>query len=108
DLVRMQLLKPLGESTAGIVLVPVERHQTENALRRLQSERLHIVDLKDEARQLEFAGQAVLGCLFQRVRQICSGVGESDGVSTGRLRLDKKGRKIRRAEWRMDCTHDLA
>src|SRR5208283_5478497 len=46
--------------------------------------------------------------LFQRVRYICSGVGEGDGVSTGRLRLDKKGREIRRAEWRMDCTHDLA
>ena len=78
----------LREGARCVVAVPGERLGEDQALRRLQAERMHVRDEHQQPGEvLPALDDAELGRLLDRVDRIAAGIGEADDLGLGGLRL---------------------
>ena len=93
----MALGEALGEGAGLVVQVPVEGLGEDQALRRLEAERVHVGDEDEQAGELLAAlDDAELGGLLDRVDGVAAGVGEADDLGLGGLRLQQEGGEVLR------------
>src|SRR6266511_1972260 len=89
----------LGERPGLVIHVPVERFGENATLRRVQSQRVDILDEDEQPREvLSALDDAELGRLLDRVARVAAGVGETDDLRLRRLRLQQERGEILRIE----------
>src|SRR3954454_1994227 len=85
------LCEALREGAAPVALVPVERLGQVEALRLLQPETVNVADKHQQAGELLAAlDDAELGSLLDRFDRIAAGIGETDDLGSGFLRLQQE------------------
>jgi hypothetical protein len=99
---------PLGEGAATVVEVPVEGFRQLDTLGRLQSERMNIRDIDDQADDfLTGASKVELLGLLDAIEEIPARESESNNLGAGGLRLQQGGGEIRSAQRHGDLTDYL-
>ena len=88
------------ERTRLVVKVPVERLGEDQALRRLEAERVHIGEKDEEAcKVLPARDNAEFAGLLDRVRRVGTGICQPDDLSLRSLRLQQERREIGGVQW---------
>ena len=84
--------KPLRPGPRLVVHVPIKGFGERQALRRLQPERVHVIDEQQQRRKFLSAGHdAEFGGLLDRIGGIAAGVSETNDLGFRRLRLQQEG-----------------
>ena len=101
--------EPLRPLARLVVEIPVEAFGQHQALRGLETQRMHVGEEHQKPGQrLAALGDAEFGGLLDRVDGVAAGIGEADHLGARRLRLQQEGREVGAREGMADRADDFA